>query len=353
MKPIKLNELFLHEKSNTLSFFQAPIKTPEDLKNFELFFTDLVLQLKIRDDDYLTNLIVKNHSNIKKILKSHPDKSHGFFFSKNIQGYIILQKTVSPYYMLGHTFHVRPVLEELFVNPEFLLVNISLYDIKIYRADFQHIEIIQQYEFDELPKNFNDGEGRVYAPQYLGLVPYKTILALKTIAQKIKDMILYESLPVVITGLDEMKNIFLRYLDESAGVITSFYEDFYEKSCMEILARCERFRYAVTDYYSAQLKERLKRMIKSRHILSDLGEVIRAIFDGRVIQLVIPSEQKIWGTIDSDTGEFTIHKRAGKTSVDILNELAGEVIKQGGRIKILGPHFFPQNTSVLAILKGN
>lgn len=352
MKPVNLNQLLFHDKSDSLSFFQSPIGPSGDMAPVDAYLDEMHTQLMLEGQQNLTKLFEKNRTQMKKILKSHPDKSHGFFLSEDLLGYIVLENKVEPFWVVGQTFHVRPLLEELFVNPEYILVNVSLYDIKIYRGDFQHLEIIQQYEFDQLPKNFNELQSRIFTPQYLGLVPYKSILALKTIAMKIKEMILYESLPVIVTGLEEMKEIFLRYFNDTTGVITHFQADFYEKTCMEILTKCKEFRFAITDYYSAQLKERLKRLMKSKRILTELGDIIKNIHAGKVAHLVIPSEQKIWGKVDMSTGEFVVHKKIGKTSVDILNELAEEVMKQGGRIQILGPHFFPQNTNVLAILKG-
>lgn len=352
MKPVNLNQLLFHEKSNSLSFYQSPLGTQSDMTSVDAFFDDMLTQLKLQELDGLCKLFEKNRAQMKKILKSHPEKSHGFFLSEDLQGYVVLENTLEPFCIIGQSFHTRPLLEELFVNPEYILVNVSLYDIKIYRGDFQHLEIIQQYEFDALPKNFSELQSRIFTPQYLGLVPYKSILALKTIALRIKEMILYESLPVIVTGLEEMKEIFLRYFNDTSGVITHFQADFYEKTCMEILSKCKEFRFAITDYYSAQLKERLKRLMKSKRILTELGDIIKYIHAGKVVHLVIPSEQKLWGKIDMATGEFVVHRKIGKTSVDILNELAEEVMKQGGRIQILGPHFFPQNTNVLAILKG-
>lgn len=352
MKPVNLNQLLFHEKSDTLSFFQSPVGPADDLTPFETFIDDMETQLKLQEKHEVLKSLEKNKTQVKKIIKGHPDKSHGFFFSKDLQGYVILENKIEPFCIIGQTFHVRPLLEELFVNPEYLLVNISLYDIKIYRGDFHHLEIFQQYEFDQLPKNFNEVQSHFFTPQYMGLVPYKSILAIKTIAGKVKDMILYESLPVVVTGLDEMKSIFLRYFNDTTGVITHYQADFYEKSCMEILEKSKEFRFAVTDYYSAQLKERLKRLMKSRRILSDLGEIIKGVHEQKVIHLVLPSEQKVWGKVDLATGDYVIHKKETKTSVDILNELAKEVIKQGGRIQILGPHFFPKDSNVMAVIKG-
>ncbi len=349
LKPVNLNQLLFHSQtSTTLSFFQP---RNSDLDELEIFLTDMQLQLSLRGKEPLAKLLVKQTSNIKKIVKTHSHKYLGFFLSEEVQGYVSLETPVEAYCMIGNSFHVRPLLEELFVNPEYLVVNISLYDINVYRGDFHHLEIIQHYEFDQLAI---DMKSRIFTPNHVGLVPYKSILALKTIAQKVMDLTAYDSLPVLVTGLDDMRDIFLRYFTNSSGVISHMQEDFYEKTCVEILERCKQFRYSVMDFYSARFKERLKKMVKSKRLISDLGLIIEAVHKGNVAQLVIPTERKIYGRISFETGEYEIHKKASKKnpSVDLLNELAEEVISQGGKIQILAPHFFPQDSYVLAILRG-
>jgi hypothetical protein len=356
VKPVSLNQLLFHPRCDTLTFFLTPSEAQEEHFDLDGFIDDMCQQLELQGRGELQQLLVKLKTQIKKIYKAHPSKSHGFFLAHDLQGYTILEMPVfESFCVMGSTFHVRPLLEELYTNPEFLLVNISLYDIKIYRGDFQHLEIIQHFEFDQLPKGMDDeSRSHVFTPQFRGLIPYKTILALKTIAHKVSDLILYDSLPVIVTGLDEMKELFLRYFGEAHGVISHIHEDFYEKTCVQILERCKSFRHLVMDYYSAQLKERLKRMMKSRRILTDLGEIIRATIEGKIIHLVLPTERKLYGAIDFATGQFELHKKAKKelASTDILNEIAEEVIRQGGRIQILRPHFFPQDAHVLAVLKG-
>lgn len=337
MKPVSLNQLLFHPKSPSLSFYQPPIGPLKDDADFQQFVEDMIGQLKLQERVELIALLEKNQPKILSILKSHPHKSHGFFLSEDLSGYVILDQRVDPYCIISQTFHVRPLLEELLENPEYMVVNVSLYDIKVYRGDFEHLEIVQQYEFDQLPKNFfGTNTSRVYAPQYLGLIPFKTIMALKTIAQKVMDMVLYQSMPVIVTGLEEIKNIFLRYFEHSFGVISHIQEDFYEKTCVEILERCKNFRYMVVDFYSAQLKERLKQLMKSKRLISNIEDIIKAVQEGRVARLILPTEKRV----------------DKKSCGDILNELAEEVMKQGGLIKILPPHFFPPEATVLAILKG-
>lgn len=349
MKPVNLNQLLFHPQSaTTLSFFQPKAAEVEAI---DPFLQDMQLQLSLRGKSSLAKILDKNKTNIKKILKAHPDKSHGFFLSERIQGYIRLETSVERYCMIGNSFHVRPLLEELFVNPEYLVVNVSLYDIKVYRGDFHHLEIIQHYEFDQLAI---DMRSRLFTPNNVGLIPYKTILALKTIAQQVMDLSVYHSIPVLVTGLEDMKDMFLRHMNQTSGVISHIQDDFYEKTCVQILEKCKHFRYSVMDYYSARFKDRLKKMVKDKRLLSELPQIIEAVRKGKVIHLVLPTEKKVFGNIDLETGEFEIHKKElkRKHSVDILNVLAEEVIGQGGKIQILPPHFFPQDSYVLAILKG-
>lgn len=350
MKPVNLNQLLFHSQSaTTLSFFLPPLN---EIEGLDPFIADMQLQLSLRGKSPLSKLLEKNKSEVREIIKKSPKNSHGFFISEKLQGYISLVTTVEAYCIIGNSFHVRPLLEELFVNPEYFVVNVSLYDIKVYRGDFHHLEIVQHYEFDQLSI---DMKSRMFSPNHVGLIPYRSILALKSIANSITELTLYDSVPVLVTGLDDMKEIFLKYFTNSFGVISHIQEDFYEKTCVEILEKCKSFRYAVMDFYSARFKDRLKKVINSKRLITDMGEIIQAARKGRVSQLVLPTERKVYGIINFETGEFEIHKKVQKkkASVDILNQLAEEVMSRGGKIQVLAPHFFPANSDVLAILKGN
>ncbi len=348
MKPVNLNQLLIHPKNLTALSFFLPQKY--EAHQLESFLEDMKTQLQLRGKHKLEKLLINHYADIKKIVLAHPHQSIGFFLSEKTQGYILLNVQVESYCIISSTFHVRPILEELFVNPDYIVVNVSLYDIKIYRGDFHHLEIIKQFEFDELAI---DLKARVFSPKHVGLIPYKTILALKSIARQVREMTQYESIPIVVTGLDEMKQIFLNSFSHTYGIISHVQEDFYEKTCVEILEKCKMFRYSVIDFYSAQFKEKLKKMVKSKRLLSDLGEIILAAKGGKVLQLVIPTEKKLLGFVSFETGEYEILKKSQKNrqSVDILNELAEEVIRQGGKIQILAPHFFPQDSHALAILR--
>jgi hypothetical protein len=354
VKPVNLTQLLSHTPTRTLSFFFCS-KNSEKGKSFDAFYEDMLFQLESMEETVLLEHLRGLKAQLYRIIRRHPTKTCGFFFSDQLSGYIFLDHDVDPYFHLGPHFHVRPLLEQTFVNPEFILINVSFYDLKIYRGDFQHLEIVDQFEFDQIHHGPGELSPQFFAPQFMGLIPYKTILALKNLSRRLTEKILYESVPVVVTGLADTKAIFLQNFEHSFGVISHLDEDFYEKTCVEILERCLSFRHIVADYYHAQFKERLKRLAKSPRLLTELSDIVKATAEGRVIQLVLPTDLKVWGFVNFDTGKYELQKRVHKNnpSVDILNELAEEVLKQGGRIQVLSPKFFPENAYALAILKGS
>jgi hypothetical protein len=350
MKPVKLNQLLFHPKTPCLSFYQLPLKTHEDEEQLEVFFNDMMMQLASQGLQPIAELLQKSQPGIKKVITSQKNTPHGFFLSQDLQGFISLEDLFENYSIVGQSFHVRPLLEQVFLHPEFYILNVSLSDVNVYHSDFNHVEILKQYELEDMPKE----EGLLlYSPRSMGLLPFKTRSAIKAIAKRVNNDLQNRPLPVVITGLEEIKKLFLSSFDYTSGIINMDF-DFFEKSCSEIREKCRLFRPAVLDYYSSQFKLRLNRMLKSKNLLRELEVIVPAIIKDEVTTLILPLEKKLWGKIDLTSGEFEVHKKIQKKdlSVDILNEIAEEVIKNGGRIQFMNPHFFPENTDVLAITKG-
>jgi len=87
-------------------------------------------------------------------------------------------------------------------------------------------------------------------------------------------------------------------------------------------------------------------------VVGDLNKVIRAAQQGDILRLMLPTGKNLWGRINFKTGKYSLCEDMNSSDgVDILNELAEEVIKQGGKIQFLSPHFFPKDSVSMAILK--
>jgi len=323
-------------------------------KSHKPLYEDICLQLKNSTELELLSQFENAWPQIVKKMAGNPTQAFGFFLSQKNFFYITLAVNREDFFILGNSFYLKTVIEDTYSHPEFILINVSLYDVKVYKGDFQHLEILQQFEFEEWPKNQGDYQkARFYTPQYLGLLPFKTLFALKSIAQKIQDLLMYYPLPIVVTGLSEIKDIFLRHFKYFSGVISHIQEDFYEKTCAQVLEGCKIFRPVILDFYSLQFKERFKKMVPSHLVITDFQLMIRALKEERVQQLILPLNVKIWGQIDSELSALKLHQeRIPSESVDVINELAKIQLKQGGRLQFLTSLFFTQNHFAVAILKG-
>jgi hypothetical protein len=349
VKPVNLNQLILTPHERSLSLFVGA-----SAKSHQPLYDDICIQLKNSSDLELLSIFENAWPEIVKKIAGNPSQAFGFFLSQKNFFYITLAVNREDFFILGNSFYLKTVIEDTYSHPEFILINVSLYDVKVYKGDFQHLEILQHFEFEEWPKNNGDYQkARFYTPQYLGLLPFKTLFALKSIAQKIQDFLMYYSLPIVVTGLSEIKDIFLRHFKYFSGVISHIHEDFYEKTCAQVLEGCKIFRPVILDFYSLQFKERFKKIVPSHLVVTDSPTMLRALNEGRVQQLILPLNLKIWGQINSDSLSLNLHKeRIPLESVDVINELAEIQLRQGGRLQFLTSLFFTQNHFAVAILKG-
>jgi hypothetical protein len=345
LKSVNLNQLLNAPKSQALSFF-LPAIAHSSLLQLKHFLEDLKDQLSEQNESELLSFLSQDFEAILKIAQSHPQRECGFFFNSSLQGYCVLETPIESFFTIGPSFHVRPMIEEYFSNPEFIVVNVSLYDIKVYRGNFHHLEVTQVFEFDDLKVD----SPRIFTPKHIGLIPFRHITAMRTIANGLADLVIYHSLPIVVTGLADMKEIFIKYLPQDSRVITGLEMDLFEKTCVQVLEACRRVRSPIFNIYSEELRDRFLKMKKGQRLVTDLSQIIRASREGKVLQLVIPHSKKLWGQVDLVSGEYELSSNRG-AKVDILNEVAEEVIRQGGKIHVLDTRHFPEDVSALAVFK--
>lgn len=348
MKLLKINQLLFHPKSQCLSFFLTALQDT-NLNDHENFLSDIKLQLGLQGKKQLAAKFDEQIESVLKISQRHPENSHGFFISEQVAGYMILESTVETYCTISNSFHMRPILQEVFVNPEFMIINISTFEVRLYQGDLSQVEYIKSFEFAKessepcLPWE----QSRYTTGDFSQLIPHRTLVNLKNVANKITESMAIGSMPVLVTGNPTLKNIFQRYYNHSFGSI-DINEDYENSSCPQIMATMKKYRQDILDFYSAHFKVRLMKLIGAGQLLSDLGLVIKAVHQGEISRVMIPSGKSLWGKVNFRTGKYSL---GPDSDIDILNEIAEEVIRRGGKVQYLSAHFFPKESTIMAILK--
>lgn len=349
MNLVKINQLLFHPKSQCLSFFLSPV-SKADFADHLKFMEDIQIQLGLQGKKHLAHRFEHMLQEVEEIVKSRPHHSHGFFLSEQLIGHVVLGGEVETYCTISSSFHIRPLLEEVFVNLEYVLINISETDVRIYQADLQQVEFIKSFDYASTENPSLPWEqSRVSSGDMSQLIPHRTMNHLKNVAFQVMENLQLGSVPVLVTGNETLKGIFLRYYSHAHGVI-DISEDLTDNSCMSIMTSMKKYRQTILDFYAETFKIRLMKLIKTGQLISDLGQVIKSIGQGEVLRLMIPSGRNLWGRVNFKTGKYSLAQDASEGE-DILNELAEEVIRRGGKIQFISQHFFPTGSTCMAILR--
>lgn len=351
MKLLKINQLLFHPKSQCLSFFLSDLKK-SNLLDHKSFLEDIQVQLGLQGKKHLAQKFEHLLKDILSIVSSDPHRGHGFFISEQLSGYMLLETEVETYCTISSSFHVRPILEEIFINPEYVLINISQNEVRVYQADLKQIEYIRGHEFTATDITSLPWEqSRIYSGDFSQMIPHRTLGQLRDVAMKVMETMQIGSMPVLIAGNETFKGIFSRYYSHSYGII-DLGEDFSELSCMAIMEKMKTHRQSILDFYSVNFKNRLMKLISAGQLITDLQQVIKSAGQNEINRLMIPTGKNLWGRINFKTGKYSLaqNMKSGD-GTDILNELAEEVIRRGGKIQFLSNHFFPKDSVCMAILK--
>lgn len=338
MKPVKLNQLLFSITPPCLSIYVP------DAAAFGSLEARLLQRLVTNPQ--LREIFTQELHSIREVLRRRPDAPFGFYLSPQRRGYLLLDHDTDPSFVLGESFHLRPVLQEIFGNPEYALVVLGDTEMSLYRGDARQVELLERHEYTPGP-----GPQLVYG---LGaMITPSQRRGLKDLAMRIHQSAALANLPVVVAGASELVRQLTRGLSHSAGVVTLNAPHFAQLTCPQLLAEYPRFRDAVVEHHAENFKFRLKGLVKTGRIVSDMNELIRAIGEGKVLRLLLPEKRRLWGKVDFQTGRYEImglHEVEG--AEDILDDLAEATIRSGGKIQFLPEHFFPHGSHAMVILRG-
>lgn len=86
-------------------------------------------------------------------------------------------------------------------------------------------------------------------------------------------------------------------------------------------------------------------------VIDDLTKISRAALHGEVKTLFLRDKSEIWGQLDRHSGQITVHpKQMNAKDDDVLDDIACEVIRQGGEVIVLNSKDMPSTSPAAAIL---
>lgn len=293
------------------------------------------------------------------------------FRSPEVEAFYRLPVRLGEVAVIADTFHTKPLLRYLHTNRHYYLLAISQKAVTLYGGTPHGLEPV---DVSSLPLDLEDAlgprreGGRELAarggldagasPVFHGRGPgdeeRKDVLVryFRAIDRALVDFLRDETSPLVLAGVAYYHPIYhevSRYPHLLAeGVVGNVDHD-----PVEVL-RTKAWP-LVAGVFAEEVQAKLREYhdrAPRRRADAQLENVSRAAAHGRVRDLFVAEDRHLWGRLDRETGEVSVHEsQLGAEDADLLDDLGEMVLRCGGDVWVLPPDLMPGGAAVAAIFR--
>lgn len=302
----------------------------------------------VMNPEALVRFLAPIHNTIEDTeLLSRLKNNVGIFRNEKIFRIVSLPIPVEQSCIVATSFHVKPLLKWNQLDRDFLLLGVNEFTASLYRGNQNSLSLIDSLAFETTRK----------------LSPHENIKNLWSknnsknerimrINHWLSDLTKNENIHLFVSGSKEistlLKNDFSRLNITKLDSHKCFSTDILPELCGEIRSQLREsakndLENSIMEFYYAEDLN-----ITSKNIF----QITKAALSGRVQKLIIADGINIFGKIDRTTGGLEIHPvHLDNEDDDILDDLAQEVLSQGGEVVVTTRDLIPKGRPILAILE--
>lgn len=297
------------------------------------------------------------------------DKGIAVFVNKTWAGYFLPSHEVPMKVVVSETFHLKPLLQDIKRQNIFYILAITTQEAVVLSCDGDRFNEAHNFLFqygshsNSVDWKHGDQEDRFQMPHTKvttrgrGLQDNKgkkrtTVkIFLRWMESKINKELAYKSTPLFVFTNE---GLFALYNE----ITTHSSPTFYKIEGTEIPS-FESMVHKAHEILSKEVHAKEKRLaaeVKKEtetnkpRIIVDLLRISRAALNGKVETLFLREDIEIWGQL-SKGGDITfIEKQSSSKDDDVLDDIACEVIRQGGEVVVLKDKDMPTNTVAAAVI---
>lgn len=265
---------------------------------------------------------------LKPILKMSEDPQFLMKLGSNVGLYrtaksfriLSLPVEVQPLSVVATSFHVKPLLKWLQIDPSFLLVGILNEEAYIYCGDQNQLRLLHRADVEHL----NDVIQKLTAQDK----PLLFLAGSEAELGRVKNQLAY-------TYLFKKK----------------FFSYFSPKHIDSIVAS---IRLEIRQQVSQKVKSALVEFELADELnitRKNIFQIAKMAVSGRIRKLIVAEGINIFGKIDRSSGGISIHPfELDHEDDDILDDLAQTVLQNGGEVLVVPHELIPNKRAALAIL---
>ncbi len=253
------------------------------------------------------------------------DKGIIVFYSKEQQGYIRVQSSISDLVVVADSFHIKPLLRIKNNERGFFVVAMSAKQISVSVETNGHL-----YRMDTInnPSPVEDPNTNKSKPDAKDFIAHAATELNKTLS-------LYK-LPIILAGVKDHLGHMKKYLNHSMILEDGIIGNVERMKAEELREKCFEL---LEPYYRRKETEAIDELnlaVKKNHAITYIEDIAVSAVYGKIRKLFVVENKQLWGTVYKTTGEvFISPKQTNAHDDDILDDICQIVLSKGGEVVVL------------------
>lgn len=265
-----------------------------------------------------------------------------------------LPRTVSVEVEVSDRFHLKPLIPLLAFPHTAYVLEIAQNQVRFWSVTEGQM---QEIEVPGMPTSFSDAlEQRTGNSESVNMRQdeYRMVRQrqfARTIEEALRPVLLNQKAPLVLAGVDTILAYYREvdtYPHTEGEAISGNQEhrrtDEFAAEVRAIVSR--RFESTIGDRL-----DRVESLRSDRRGSTDITEIVLAAQEGRVESLVVAVDREIYGTLTDGVESIAPHARADAATYDVLDEVVGLTLRQGGEVIGAREKELPEGFQIAAIFR--
>ena len=269
-------------------------------------------------------------------------------------------------------FHVKPILPLLTGDGRFYLLALSRNQVRLFQCTKYSVSRIElegvptsldeALKYDETEKQLQfhtrtaGGAGRrpaMFHGHGAGTEETKDRILrfFQEIDKGLQNLLSEDNIPMVIASVDYLAPIFKQATSYPHILEANISGAPKEISPQDLHSKAVEI---VTPYFERETKDRLatyRELIGTDKTSSDLEEVVKAAFHGRVDVLFVPLGVQRWGNFNPANDKVRLLAADVPGAIDLLDFAAAQTLLNSGAVYALQPEEMPHNSAIAALFR--
>ncbi|WP_310991060.1 hypothetical protein [Aequorivita marina] len=326
---MKLKELKDIRSENCVTIIMTTHRTKPDYLNDSTALKNLIKEAENRlladtDKRSAQSLVEKLHKLAGEIDHSQNLESLMLFVNDDVAEYTRLPIKVEDRVVIDHTFATRDLIRAMHLETHYYILVLSQENIRL-------IEAMNDKVVQEFGKPFPIENTQFFSRNRAAnaIASKQTSLIAEYFNQadkKVNELRKANPLPVLICGLEENHNEYLKVADKKHSIFDVFLNK--NKINDPVHSIVEESWEIVKDYVlkiNNERKEDLKKAVGENKFLSDTNEIWTAISEGKIQTLFI--EQGLFQPAVIKDGEISYVNEEDRTNTGVIDDIYDEMIE--------------------------